>query len=90
MKWTLPMGKMMIMLSGVPGFFLGKTVKPFLFFVVPVHLARFVPHHAPTLTKVDNLMKKVDSSPLDYETFSKLMEDIPRSCRGRIGQTGFL
>lgn len=29
----------------------------------------------PTEQQVDNLMKKVDSSPLDYETFSKLMED---------------
>ena len=54
-------------------------VKPFLFFrgASSPGTARFVPHNAPTLTKVDNLMKKVDSSPLDYETFSKLMEDIP-------------
>ena len=53
--------------------------KPFLFFrgASSPGTARFVPHNAPTLTKVDNLMKKVDSSPLDYETFSKLMEDIP-------------
>ena len=70
---VMMMMMMMRMLFSVP-VFLGKAVSFFGGASSP-GTARFVPHNAPA--EVENLMKKVDSSPLDYETFSRLMEDIP-------------